>query len=76
MPLSSGDRVRIDIPDETDPDHESLHGEHGEIIDIIHDDASSVTGRDVDDDLYRVQLTNGRTVDLRSRDLRPPLDND
>ncbi|WP_418281910.1 hypothetical protein [Halorubrum sp. DTA98] len=72
--IGIGSRVRIDIPDETDADH-SLHGEHGEIVDVIRDDASSVTGRDVDDDLYRVKLDDeDSTVDLRARDLRPPLD--
>jgi hypothetical protein len=29
MDLSEGDRVRIDIPDETDPDHDAYHGVHG-----------------------------------------------
>ena len=27
-----GDRVRIDIPDETDPDHDRYHGEHAQIV--------------------------------------------
>lgn len=74
MTLSVGDRVRIDIPDETDPDHD-LHGEHGRVVDVISDDAGSVTGCDQDDGLYRVALNDGgRTVDVRARDMRPPLD--
>lgn len=72
--MDIGDRVRVDIPDESDPDH-GLHGEHGEIVNVIRDDASSVTGREVDNDLFRVRLDGGdRTFDLRRRDLRPPLD--
>jgi hypothetical protein len=39
-----GDRVRIDIPDETDPDHERYHGEHGQIVDILEDEAGMLTG--------------------------------
>jgi ribosomal protein L21E len=31
---SEGDRVRIDIPDETDPDHALYHGEHGTVVAI------------------------------------------
>jgi len=27
--FSTGDTVRIDIPDETDPDHDQYHGDHG-----------------------------------------------
>jgi len=71
--LSVGDRVRIDIPDETDPDHD-LHGEHGRVVDVISDDAGTVTGRDQDNDLYRIALDDGRTMDVRGRDVRPPLD--
>lgn len=73
--IGIGDRVRVDIPDETDPDHCPLHGRHGVVVDVIKDSASDVTGREVDDDLYRVTLDAGdRTVDLRLRDLRPPID--
>ncbi|QCS43641.1 hypothetical protein [Natrinema versiforme] len=73
MTFDSGDRVRIDIPDETDVDHD-LHGEHGRVVEVISDDGSTVTGRDADNDLYRVALDGGRTVDVRARDVRPPLD--
>jgi hypothetical protein len=34
-----GDLVRIDIPDEMDPDHDSYHGEHGTVVAILKDDA-------------------------------------
>lgn len=70
---SKGDRVRIDIPDETDPDHERYHGKHGEIVAIISDDAESVTGDPKDSDIYRVEFDDGDHADFRSRDLRPPI---
>lgn len=66
-----GDRVRIDIPDETDPDHDRLHGCQGEITAILEDDAGEVTGDVRDTMLYRVQLEDGTEVDVRWRDLRP-----
>jgi hypothetical protein len=34
-PIEVGDRVRIDIPDETDPDYNRLHGRRGEIVVIL-----------------------------------------
>ncbi|TYT60861.1 hypothetical protein [Natrialba swarupiae] len=59
-----GDRVRIDIPDELDPDFE-WHGEHGLVIGI-HED---VSGR-----FYTVGLERYCIViDAHLRDLRPPL---
>ena len=67
-----GDCVRIDIPDETDPDHDRLHGCRGKITAILEDDAGEVTGDIRDTVLYRVQLENGTEVDVRWRDLRPP----
>ncbi|RDZ32069.1 MULTISPECIES: hypothetical protein [unclassified Haloferax] len=66
-----GDRVRIDIPDETDPDYDRLHGRYGEIIAILEDDAGFVTGDTRDAVLYRVQLEDGTKTDVRWRDLRP-----
>lgn len=69
--FNPGDRVRIDIPDETDPDYELYHGRHGEVVELLDDDASEVTGNDRDSLIYRIQLDNGDTVDLRWRDLRP-----
>jgi len=66
-----GDSVRIDIPDETDPDYERLHGRHGTIVEIISDDADALTGDERDGHLFRVDLDNGATVDVRWRDLRP-----
>jgi len=72
--FSKGDRVRIDIPDETDPDHEEYHGEHGRVVAVLSDDADSLTADERDGQLYRVAFDSGETADFRSRDLRPPLD--
>lgn len=69
-----GDRVRIDIPDETDPDHEVYHGSHGQVIEILSDAGHSVTGDERDSLLYRIDLDSGETVDFRWRDLRPPVE--
>jgi ribosomal protein L21E len=68
-----GDRVRIDIPDEADPDHERYHGREGTVMELLADDASEETGDSRDATIYRVELGDGLTVDMRWRDLRPPL---
>lgn len=70
--FQEGDCVRLDIPDETDPDHDRLHGRHGEIVTVLKDDADDVTGDGRDAVLYRVQLDDGTETDARWRDLRPP----
>lgn len=68
-----GDEVRVDIPDESDPDFD-LHGEHGTVIAVIEDDADQLTGNEDDGELYRVRLEKEeREIDFRSRDLRPPF---
>lgn len=72
--FSEGDRVRVDIPDERDPDHEKYHGAHGEVTAVLMDDAGTVTGEPRDGHLYRVQLDVGPEVDFRRRDLRPPIE--
>ena len=46
--FSEGDRVRIDIPDETDPDHQEYHGEHGRLVAVLSDDADSLTAEERD----------------------------
>lgn len=69
-----GDRVRVDIPDTTDPDFDRFHGEHGEIVEKIDDDADEITADDRDGTIYRVKIDTGETADFRLRDLRPPID--
>jgi ribosomal protein L21E len=71
--FSTGDRVRVDIPDETDPDHEAYHGVHGRVVTVLTDDAGEVTGETVDSRLYRIELDTGEEMDFRRRDLRPPI---
>ena len=72
--FSKGDLVRVDIPDETDPDYEAYHGCHGRVVAVLTDDAGEVTGKSRDSCLYRVALKSGKKADFRRRDLRPPLD--
>lgn len=72
--FTSGDRVRVDIPDETDPDHNQYHGRHGAVIRVFKDDAAAETGDERDAHIYRVSFDDGGTADFRWRDLRPPLE--
>jgi ribosomal protein L21E len=72
--FAEGDRVRVDIPNETDPEHNKYHGKHGEIVTTLTDDVGEVTTDERDSRLYRVALETGETVDFRWRDLRPPID--
>jgi len=67
------DRVRIDIPDESDPDHDSYHGKHGRIVEILEDEAGTLTGDERDSTIYRVRFSNGEELDLRHRAIRPPI---
>lgn len=66
-----GDRVRVDIPDEADPDFDTYHGETGEVVEVIEDGAGETTGDERDSVLFRVELDVGGTADFRWRDLRP-----
>ena len=72
--LSEGDRMRVDIPDQTDPDHDRYHGVHGTIVGVVDDDAGAVTGDASDSTLYRLELETGETADFRRVDLRPPIE--
>lgn len=72
--FTEGDRVRVDIPDDSDPDHDSFHGRHGTILQVLEDDAGAVTGDEREGSIFRVGLENGETADFRWRDLRPPLE--
>ena len=70
---NTGDRVRIDIPDETDPDHDQYHGKHGRIVDVLNDEAGTLTGDERDSTIYRVQFNNDEELDLRHQSIRPPI---
>jgi len=70
--FSEGDRVRVDIPDETDPDYERYHGVRGTVVAVLEDDADRDTGDERDSLLFRVDLEDGSVEDFRWRDLRPP----
>lgn len=56
--FAEGDRVRVDIPDETDPGHERYHGVHGAVTDVLEDRADKMTheGREVVGDYLGVFL--------------------
>lgn len=69
--FSEGDTVRVDIPDETDPDFDRWHGRHATVVEVLGDDAGEETGDERDDVLYRVEAENGERMDFRWRDLRP-----
>ena len=69
--FEEGDRVRIDIPDETDPDHERYHGIRGTVTDVFEDHAGRATGDERDSLLYKIELETGEQSDFRWRDLRP-----
>jgi len=58
--LHLADRVRIDIPDETDRDFE-YHGEHGLVLSR-------------QDGIYKVALDeHDIVIEVTSREVRPPL---
>jgi hypothetical protein len=68
MDIALGDRVRIDIPDETDPDF-AYHGIHGIVIDIKY---TPYPCEDIE--TVRVALDEpAMTIDLQPWDVRPPL---
>lgn len=61
--FATGDTVRIDIPDETEPDHERLHGRRVTVVEVISDD--TVTGDEREGYLFRVEMSDGETTDVR-----------
>ena len=69
--FNEDDRVRVDIPDTTDPDFDRYHGQKGRIVDVLHDNAGVETGDQRDNTLYRVRLEDEGVADFRWRDLRP-----
>lgn len=68
--FAAGGRVRIDIPDEHDPDYTAYHGENGTVVNVPPDEVDAVTGGERDAFIYRVDLASGEQVDFRWRDLR------
>lgn len=66
-----GDRVRVDIPDKSDPDFGRYHGETGVVTTVISDNAGRETGDECDSYIYSVELDSGEEMDFRWRDLRP-----
>jgi ribosomal protein L21E len=72
--FTEGDRVRVDIPDKSDPDHDQYHGVHGTVVAVLEDHADEVTGDERDTVIYRIDLESGETADFRWRDLRPPIE--
>ncbi|NHX37291.1 MULTISPECIES: hypothetical protein [Halolamina] len=72
--FENGDRVRVDIPEETDPDHDELHGKHGTVVRILDDDAGETTGNERDSLLYRIEIEDDQIHDFREHDLRPPIE--
>ena len=71
-----GDRVRVDIPDTTDPDHEEWHGREGVIVEVDKDDAGESTGDERDSVGYLIEFDNGETMHFRWRDVRPAFNDD
>jgi hypothetical protein len=68
------DRVRVDIPDTEDPDFDRFHVRHGEVVEVIEDDAGHETGDERDAHLFTVEFDDGSTHGFRWRDLRPASD--
>ena len=54
--FQEGDRVRIDIPDVTDPDHEVYHGREGQAVDVDQGTAGMETGDKRDNLSYLVKF--------------------
>lgn len=67
--FAPGDRVRVDIPDETHPDHRRQHSRHGQVIAIIPDDESVPDTQRK----YRVAFDDGGYADFPFWHLRPPI---
>ena len=71
--FGEGDRVRVDIPDTDDPDHDRWHGVVGTVVDVREDDAGKQTGDSRDNVEYRVKA-EGESMWFRWRDVRPAPD--
>lgn len=69
--FEKGDRVRVDIPNTTDPDYDHWHGREGAVVNVRVDDAGQETGDERDSVDYLVEFAEGETMHFRWRDLRP-----
>lgn len=65
-----GDRVRIIIPDASDPDHQ-YHGKVGTVVEINMDCLGGLTGNPDDSYIYTIELDDEELgiMDFRYRDL-------
>lgn len=71
--FEQGEQVRVDIPDQSDPDHERYHGKHGTVISVLTDDLPEITAQNADSPIYKVEFESEETMDFRGHDLRPPI---
>lgn len=55
MSYQTGERVRVEIPDISDPDH-GYHGEVGVITEITTDDLGEILGDSRDSRLYHIEF--------------------
>lgn len=61
--------MRVDIPDETGPYFERLHGEVGEVVSVLADDVGQSTWDEREDTSDRLALADRETtVDVAWRD--------
>jgi len=65
-----GDRVRVIIPDASDPDHR-YHGKVGTVVEVNVDGLGGLTGNPDDSYIYTIELDDEElgSVDFRYRDL-------
>lgn len=68
---ATGDRVRVDIPDETHPDHERYHGKHGRVVATLP--AAGPDGGGGRERRFRVEFDGGGYADFERFFLRPPI---
>ena len=69
MEYEEGDLVEVYIPDTDDVDSK-YHRCKGEVVDVLEDDLSELTGNPEDDFLYTVDLEEDGTQDFRYGDLK------
>lgn len=70
----AGNRVRIDIPDATNRNHDQYHGKHGQIVEILKDESDTLTVDQRDSIIYQIQLSDGEKIDVRHHAIRPPIE--